>query len=58
MQHINWKYAAQSPLRFSISPLPLHGNSAVLLAMFSSFQAADVNDKNSTGRLSEIDLAP
>lgn len=58
MQHIKWKYAVQSPLCFFISSLLLHENSAVLLAMFSSFQAVDVNDKNSTGRLTEIDLAP
>lgn len=58
MQHLKWKCAAQSPLCFFISPLPLHENSAVLPAMFSSFQAVDVNDKDSTGRLSEIDLAP
>lgn len=57
MQRMKWKYAAQSPLCFSISLIPLHENSAVLLAMFSSFQAVDVNDKNSTGSLSEIDLA-
>lgn len=35
-----------------------HGNWAVLPAMFSILQAVDVNDKNSAGRLSEIDLAP
>lgn len=38
--------------------LSLHGNWAVLPAMFSILQAVDVNDKNSAGRLSEIDLAP
>lgn len=40
--------------------ISLHENLAVLAllpAMFSSSQAVDVNDKSSTTRLSEIDLA-
>lgn len=48
--------AAQSLLFFHI--LPLHENPAVFPAMFSSFQTVNVNDKNSAGKLSEIDLAP
>lgn len=43
---------------FFYKTLPRHENSAVLLAMFCSFQAVDGNDKSSTGGLSAIDLAP
>lgn len=38
--------------------ISLRGNSPVLAAMFLSSQAADVKDKISTARLSEMDLAP